>query len=483
MDGPSAATASIECQGDKMTATSDSARLGQPATVAPRSYLALTAELRAGQVTPRDFLETCLDAIARLEPTIGAFVQLVDAVSMRQAADAASARWRVGQPLSSIDGMPIGVKDIIETIDMPTGQGSPLWTGTVTRRDSASVHALREAGAIILGKATTTEFATADTFATTSNPHDPTRTPGGSSSGSAAAVGAGMVPAALGTQVTGSILRPASYCGCVGFKPSVGAINRGGSYDHFSQSCQGLLAATLADAWSVARAIADRVGGDPGYIGLSGEFAPSDRMRPARLAVLETGGWIDTSEGARAAFAAARARLAEAGIELQGRGDDPEIDDLEQKIADAVALTRQINTWEGRWPLNTYADLDASKLSGGARDRLATAETLTQNEYREAVGLRIAAREAFARVTRRYDAAVTLAATGAAPLGLGSTGNPSMNAGASVLGTPALSLPVLEDEKLPVGLQLIGAADGDAALFAVAASLPETVLARPDLIG
>lgn len=466
-----------------MTATSDSARLGQPATVAPRSYRSLTPELRAGQATPRAFLEACLDAVSRLDPTVGAFVQLADADSVRQAADAATERWRAGRPLSPVDGMPIAVKDIIETIDMPTGQGSPLWTGTATRRDSASVHALREAGAIILGKATTTEFAAGDTFAATTNPHDSARTPGGSSSGSAAAVGAGMVPAALGTQVTGSILRPASYCGCVGFKPSVGAINRGGSYDHFSQSCQGVLAATLHDAWSVARAIADRVGGDPGYVGLSGVFDPANRARPTRLAVLETGGWGDTSAGARQAFAAVTARLAEAGIELSGRADDPEIEALEATIADAVALTRQINAWEGRWPLNTYADLDAGKLSGGARERLATAVTLTQNEYREAVGLRRTAREAFARVARRYDAAVTLAATGAAPLGLGSTGNPSMNAAASVLGTPALSLPVLEDERLPLGLQLIGAADGDAALFAVAAALLETVLARPDLIG
>src|SRR5882672_3071786 len=176
--------------------------------------------------------------------------------------------------------MPIAVKDIIETIDMRTGQGSPLWDGSVTRRDSASVHALREAGAIILGKVTTTEFASSESFASTSNPHDATRTPGGSSSGSAAAVGAGMVPAALGTQVVGSILRPASFCGCVGFKPSVGAINRSGSYDHFSQSCTGVLAASLEDAWLVAVNIAARAGGDPGYPGLLGPPEPPRARRP-----------------------------------------------------------------------------------------------------------------------------------------------------------------------------------------------------------
>ena len=128
---------------------------------------------------------------------------------------------------------------------MPTGQGSPLFEGQESHRDSASVHALREAGAIIIGKTTTTEFAATHPWHKTQNPHDPKRTPGGSSSGSSAAVGAGMVPAGLGTQVVGSILRPSSFCGAVGFKPSVGAINRSGSHDHFSQSCQGAIGATL----------------------------------------------------------------------------------------------------------------------------------------------------------------------------------------------------------------------------------------------
>src|ERR687886_587120 len=132
--------------------------------------------------------------------------------------------------------IPAGGPNERHTARMPPGQGSPLWEGFETRRDAASVQALRAAGAIILGKATTTEFAASATFARTTNPHDPARTPGGSSSGSAAAVGAGMVPAALGPQGVGPILRPSSFCGCVGFKPSVGGLNRGGSYDYFSQS-------------------------------------------------------------------------------------------------------------------------------------------------------------------------------------------------------------------------------------------------------
>ena len=151
--------------------------------------------------------------------------------------------------------MPLGIKDIIETADMPTEQGSPLFIGCRTGRDAASVAALRYAGAVILGKAVTKKFAATEPRGTR-NPWDSERTPGGSSSGSAAAVACGMVPAALGTQVVGSILRPASFCGCVGFKPSVGVMNRGGSYDYFSQSCTGVLAASLEDAWLVAVNIA-----------------------------------------------------------------------------------------------------------------------------------------------------------------------------------------------------------------------------------
>ena len=134
---------------------------------------------------------------------------------------------------------------------MPTEQGSPLFAGWRGGRDAAAVAALREAGAVIIGKTVTTEFAAAQARGTR-NPWDLTRTPGGSSSGSAAAVGAGMVPAALGTQVVGSAIRPASFCGCFGYKPSVGGINRGGSFDEFSQSCTAVLAASLSETWSVA---------------------------------------------------------------------------------------------------------------------------------------------------------------------------------------------------------------------------------------
>ena len=228
------------------------------------SYASLAAAFRSGETSPSALLKAGLARLDAIDPQIQAFV-CVAREAAAKAAQAANTRWRVGEPLSPIDGMAIGVKDIIETQDMPTGQGSPIWAGFETKRDAASVQALRAAGAAILGKTVTTEFAATEPIIPTCNPHDHARTAGGSSSGSAAAVAAGMVPAALGTQVVGSILRPASYCGCVGFKPSVGALNRSGSYDHLSQSCLGVLAATPADAWAVASAIVERVGGDPGH--------------------------------------------------------------------------------------------------------------------------------------------------------------------------------------------------------------------------
>jgi Asp-tRNA(Asn)/Glu-tRNA(Gln) amidotransferase A subunit family amidase len=447
-----------------------------------RGYVSHGGELRSGELSPRTYLEETLTCITELDGVVGAFV-VVNREGARRAADESAKRWLAGEPLSPIDGMPVAIKDIIETADMPTGQGSPMWEGTDWKRDSASVHALREAGAIILGKTTTTEFAASHPWHKTKNPHDSERTPGGSSSGTAAAVGAGMVPAGLGTQVVGSILRPASFCGAVGFKPSVGAINRSGSHDHLSQSCQGAIGATLADTWAVLRAIADRAGGDPGYVGLSGEVDFTERTKPLKLAVLETAGWSATSEGARRAFAEVKQRLQAHGVQVLGRTDDGGIETVEQAVAEALPLTRAINAWEGRWPLNTYAEMDASMLSPAARDRLKAAEAMTQQEFGELLERRAAVRATYEKVAVNYDAVITLGACGAAPVGLGTTGNTAMNVTASLLGCPALTIPVLADEGLPLGLQLLGRTDQDAALFDVAAWIADDGLSRPDLVG
>ena len=152
-------------------------------------------------------------------------------------------------------------------------------------------------------------------------------------------------------------------------------------------------------------------------------------------------------------------------------------------MTDALPLTHAINAWEGRWPLNTYADLDASKLSEPARERLKTAEAMTQREYSELIARRAAVRATYEKAASRYDALVTLGACGAAPVGLGTTGNTIMNVGASLLGCPALTLPLLADEGLPLGLQLLGRMNEDAALFEVAAWVADVAFGRGDLVG
>src|SRR6185312_10039287 len=222
----------------KFIITMKAANNGHPAGgFALRPFHAARDHFLAGTDTPSPFLERCLAAVAEREPEIGAFVHRNEEVA-REAAAQSTRRWQSGTPLSLIDGMPVGIKDIVETLDMPTEMGSPLFKGWRSGRDAASVATLREAGAIILGKTVTTEFA-ATYPGGTRNPWNPARTPGGSSSGSAAAVAGGMISVGLGTQVVGSIIRPASFCGCVGFKPSLGGINRGGSHDALSQSCHG----------------------------------------------------------------------------------------------------------------------------------------------------------------------------------------------------------------------------------------------------
>ena len=366
--------------------------------------------------------------------------------------------------------MPLGIKDIIETADMPTEQGSPLFVGCRTGRDAASVAALREAGAVILGKVVTTEFAATEPRGTR-NPWDRERTPGGSSSGSAAAVACGMVPAALGTQVVGSILRPASFCGCVGFKPSVGGINRGGSYDYFSQSCTGVLAASLEDAWLVAVNIAARAGGDPGYPGLQG---PPNRRRRSDLARSRCCRLPDGRRPRPRPAPPSRRRWR--GSPKPGSRSPtvmpiPSSKRSRRRLPTRRELTRTINAWEGRWPLNTYRDRDASKLSRSALERLAMAEAMTLAEYGAAIARRQRNRETHARLAARYDAAIMLAAPGAAPVGLGSTGNPVFNVPASMLGIPAVSLPLLSVEGLPLGLQIAGFVGQDAWLFAIGAAI------------
>jgi Asp-tRNA(Asn)/Glu-tRNA(Gln) amidotransferase A subunit family amidase len=436
-------------------------------TPAKRSYRAAIASFEDGTSSPREFLEDCLAAIDKLEPDIGAFVA-TNMEGARKAADDSAKRWKAGATLSLIDGMPLCIKDIMETADMPTEQGSELFVGWEGKRDCAAVAALREAGAVILAKAVTTEFA-AQPARGTRNPWDPTRTPGGSSSGTAASVACGMVPGGLGTQGLGSTIRPASFCGVYAFKPSFGGINRGGSFDTISQSSTSTFAATLEETWQIARAITARAGGDPGYPGVSGPMDAPPPQKPRRVAVLYTEGWDRTVDDAREALDDARWRLEEAGIEVVDKTSHSGVAAVEAAIVGGVDLSGGLNNWDFRWPLNTYArDMDRNKLSEQARDRLAAAETMTQKDYQGLVRKRQRIRDIYSGLKKDADVCMTLSAPGPAPEGLDWTGDAVFAVPSSVLGTPSISLPVLEAEGLPLGLQIMGYANEDAAAMAAA---------------
>ena len=224
-----------------------------------------------GNDSPRAYLERCLETIAAREPVVKAFTAMNEA-GARAAADASTARWKAGTPLSPIDGMPIAIKDLLETKDMPTEMGCAAMKGNFPKRDNAGVWALRQAGARDPRQDGDGGAGRLASGATT-NPFDPARTPGGSSSGSAAAVGANMVPAAIGTQVGGSIIRPAAYCGNFALKPTQGGINRGERLAT-SMSTHGPHANCLEDMWQVAIEMAKRCGGDRGALGLIGPATP-----------------------------------------------------------------------------------------------------------------------------------------------------------------------------------------------------------------
>jgi len=434
----------------------------------PVSFVRAAADFRDGRTTPRRFLERCLEAISRHDRTIKAFVTL-DARGARKAADAATRRYKQARPLSPVDGCPIAVKDIIATADMPTEMNSPIYRKWRPKADAACVMALRQAGAIIIGKTVTTEFAIGRS-GPTRNPFDPTRTPGGSSSGSAAAVACGMVPAALGTQTQGSILRPAAYCGVVGFKPTHGVLHTGGIHllsptsDHL-----GVIAASVEDTWLVALQISIGAA-SPASLVMNGaqEHAIAERP-PRKLIRLFTRGWSETDNASRAAFDAFIDRLKARGIDVTSQQEDKEVAELERQFEQELDSHLELIAYEMRWPFEDYvARYGPQKVGPRIRELLDRARTLTPRDYEARLATRDRLRRAAAAVLARCDGFITLACSGPAPRGLTQTGSRTFPSYGSWLGLPAFSLPLLDVNGLPVGVQLLGRAGADSALYAIA---------------
>lgn len=445
-----------------------------PATFRPMTFHDAVPGFLEGRDTPRAYLERCLEVIAAREPVVRAWVTLNEE-GARAAADAATARYKAGRALSPIDGMPVGIKDMLQTKDMPTEQGTPLFKGAQTKMDSASVVALRQAGAVILGKTVTTELGMSHPGPTT-NPFNPDHTPGGSSSGSAAVIGAAMVPAALGTQVVGSIIRPAGFCANTAIKPTFGAIHRGERLA-FSQSHIGVHAGCLEDMWRVTYEMAQRSGGDPGHPGLFGEAAPRPPLKPGRLIVMESEGWAQTDPRTAEAFDRVLRQLRDAGVTLLRRQDSPLIEAFEQAIGDSLALCRDLCGYELRWTLENLVERFPTGLSDSMMSRLELARGMTIDDYRLALQKREMAQQAFAALAPLADGLVSLSSVGPAPLmenkakdsGVThTTGLPAYNAATSVLGSPAITLPLIALDGLPVGVQVIGQRHADAALTALA---------------
>ena len=428
-----------------------------------------TPAFRDGSDTPTAYLERCIEQIERREPEIRAFVAL-NLEAARAAAESSTTRWRAEAPLSAIDGMPIGIKDLLETKDMPTEYGCAAYRGNFPKRDNAAVWALREAGAVIVGKTVTAELGGSEP-GPTQNPFDPSRTPGGSSSGTAAAVAAGMLPAGIGTQVGGSIIRPAAFCGNIALKPSQGAINRG-ERQATSMSTHGVHANSIEDMWQVAIEIANRAGGDRGYPGLQGPDTTPEPARPERLIVLQTEGWPRVEEPTRRAFMGVLDQFSDAGVKLLTREDHPLVESLERSIQEARRFGNSITAWENRWAQRSLVDEHPGDVSERTQEGLRRAEALTPEDYRDLLLEREVAQRTYAAVAPIADAVITLSCPGPAPFWTGDvageprnprpTGDPVFNMPSSLLFAPAVTTPLLAVDGLPVGVQIMGHHGDDA---------------------
>ena len=438
----------------------------------PASLSASDAARRIAQglLSAEELVQGCLERIRQAEPRVQAWTFLDEAHALAQARSRDELR-RSGQPIGPLHGIPVGLKDIIDTADMPTENGTALHKGRTPRDDAAVVRSLRAAGAVILGKTVTTECAYFSP-GKTRNPHNPEHTPGGSSSGSAAAVAAAMVPLALGSQTAGSTIRPASFCGVYGFKPTHGLIPRTGilqlsrTLDHV-----GIFARSIEDLALAAEAIAGYDEGDPDtrprarvpFREIAAEEPPLEPM----LAFIRTPHWERADPDAREAFAELREAL----------GDRVEEVELLPSARDAWDWQKTIMEAEMAANLEPLWIAGKERLSERLRALMERGRETRAIDYQRVLRSLPRMIESFDELfMERYDAIITLPALGTAPKGLGATGDPAFCVLWTLLGVPSVSLPLMRGANgLPLGVQLVGRRHFDARLLRTARWLGEKV--------
>jgi amidase len=415
--------------------------------------LTLTAAadaIASGTLTARSLAEAQLARIEATDGVIEAWAHF-DPARVRAEADKCDAAAGTRGPLS---GIGIGIKDIIATADQPTEMGSPIYEGHRPERDAECVKKLKHAGGYVFGKSVTTAFAFLDP-AKTKNPWNPRHTPGGSSSGPAAAVAAGHVTGAVGTQTNGSVIRPAAFCGVVGFKPTKDAIALDGVH-LFSDTLDqlGTFTRSVADAARLASALA----ASP----IASATAPLSK--PPRFGYLARFPWTqEVDRDADATLDAATARLRERGALVTAMGLPPE-------WSDANRVHKTIMLYEGVKYLGATQDRDRVRLSPKLNEALDEGRRISRADYDAAQSKREVAIAYFKRWIAEFDAIITPSAPGPAPEGVASTGDPSCCTLWSLTGFPALTLPIgLAPNGLPLGMQLAAPAGEDDRLFAVAA--------------
>jgi Asp-tRNA(Asn)/Glu-tRNA(Gln) amidotransferase A subunit family amidase len=419
------------------------------------------ALIRKGELTSEELVTACLDVVKAREEEIGAWTFLDPDYALAQARAADDVR-RQERGVGALHGVPVGIKDIIETGDMPTENGSPIFAGRRTGRDAAVVERLREAGAVIMGKTVTTEMAVYHP-GKTRNPHRPTHTPGGSSSGSAAAVAAHMIPLALGTQTNGSVVRPASFCGVYGLKPTFGLFSR---RNVLTQSppldTVGIFARSIEDLAITADVLSGYDEADSATWhrsrGSHHAAAMAEPPLPPVLGFVKGPAWDQAAGVTQEAFAELADEL---GAHCEAVELPPYFDGVIKSHADIMLADLAKNFG----PLEEKA---GDKLSERLRGMIEEGRRVSAVAYNNAREQQQQLYRILEQYFDRYGALLTPSAPGPAPEGIGATGNPVFCTLWTFLGTPAVSLPLLEAEGLPLGVQLVGQRRDDARLLRTA---------------